>query len=302
MANLLRSFSAKHLCMVLLTLQSVVTPATGFRVNTDNWVSLTYPLSTKTPVNTMVYSPLVVDAEKSIASDSWPGTPLDGTYAAFRYIELYEHTGTHVDAPAHFTKGGRTEEQLTWDELTGPVVVIDVSHKVREAGISNYPVTGDDLQEFIDTHGPIEPKSFVLLNTGWGQYFFSDGEKFEKEATCISESAIDWLLENAGEMLGFGMDVISPECNDGGFFRLHTTILPRGQLIIENVMSSGMSQLPPKGAYLLMFPMHLEGATGSPVRMVAITEGLEQKNDSSQMALSKLAVAVTVFMSIAILL
>ena len=63
-------------------------------------------------------------------SDIWDDPMLNGTFVAWRFLEFYEHTGTHIDAPSHFSRGGKTEDQLTWDELTGPLVVIDVRHIV----------------------------------------------------------------------------------------------------------------------------------------------------------------------------
>ena len=71
-----------------------------------------------------------VDPEKSKATADWPGSPLDGIFVAFRYIEFYEHTGTHIDAPLHFTDGGKSEDELTWEDLTGPLIIVDVIHKV----------------------------------------------------------------------------------------------------------------------------------------------------------------------------
>ena len=73
---------------------------------------------------------MVVDPEKSKATADWPGSLLDGIFVAFRYIEFYEHTGTHVDAPLHLIESGRSEDELTWEELTGPLVIVDVTHKV----------------------------------------------------------------------------------------------------------------------------------------------------------------------------
>ena len=55
-------------------------------------------------------------------------------------------------------------------------------------------------------------------------------------------------------------------------FRLHYTIQPRGQIIIENVKSEGMEKLPPKGAQLMIFPMHLKDGTGSPSRVIAVND------------------------------
>ena len=77
-------------------------------------------------------------------------------------------------------------------------------------------VTADDFNLFVEMHGPIEPHAFVIVHSGWSQYFFSDNKTYEDNATCLDESAIDWLIENAPDMKGFGMEALSPECNKEG--------------------------------------------------------------------------------------
>ncbi|XP_063714895.1 kynurenine formamidase-like [Symsagittifera roscoffensis] len=246
----------------------------AFKADVSSWVSLTYPLSEKTPVYPGVYDPLRINPEKSAATDEWPGVPAaDGTYVAFRFIEMYEHTGTHVDAPSHFCKGCKDEAELTWEELTGPLVIINVREIVKNANTTSFHLRAEHLEPFVEHYGPIESGSFLFINTGWGDHYWSDGEKYAKEPACLGESAVDWVLEHAPDILGLGIDGLSPECGDNKSFRLHTTMLPRGQLIVENVKSSGMDQLPPKGSYLMMFPMHLKGGTGSPARLIAVNSG-----------------------------
>ena len=111
----------------------------AFKADVSSWVSLTYPLSEKTPVYPGVYDPLRINPEKSAATDEWPGIPAaDGTYVAFRFIEMYEHTGTHVDAPSHFCKGCKDEADLTWEELTGPLVIINVREIVRNVSYDSF--------------------------------------------------------------------------------------------------------------------------------------------------------------------
>ena len=96
----------------------------------ENWVHLTYPLSPETPVYKMVYEPMKINEEKSVATDVFDIPKLNGTFISWRFLEFYEHTGTHVDAPRHFCEDCKTEDELTWEELTGPLVVIDVRYLV----------------------------------------------------------------------------------------------------------------------------------------------------------------------------
>ncbi len=75
----------------------------------------------------------------------WPGsTPFAAvvecdydTHDSYsRDLQLPEHAGTHIDAPAHFARGGATTDQIPLDALVRPVVKLDVRDRV--AGDAGY--------------------------------------------------------------------------------------------------------------------------------------------------------------------
>ena len=90
--------------------------------------------------------------------------PANGYY--MQRWELYEHTGTHVDAPAHFNANGRYVSELTPDELMVPAVVIDIAR--RAAADPDTVVTVADLHAHERRHGRIEDRAAVLMYSGWG--------------------------------------------------------------------------------------------------------------------------------------
>ena len=59
-----------------------------------------------------------------------------GPYKNLPYVEwnfycTYEHLGTHIDAPLHFSKGGQSVDQIPLSNLIKEACVIDVRDKVR---------------------------------------------------------------------------------------------------------------------------------------------------------------------------
>ena len=50
----------------------------------------------------------------------------DGDPANVTYIKFGAHTGTHVDAPAHFIEGAARVESLPLDVLIGKALVFEV--------------------------------------------------------------------------------------------------------------------------------------------------------------------------------
>jgi arylformamidase len=43
------------------------------------------------------------------------------------HVRISAHTGTHVDAPSHFLKDGKTIDQIALERLIGPAKVIDLT-------------------------------------------------------------------------------------------------------------------------------------------------------------------------------
>jgi Putative cyclase len=86
----------------------------------------------------------------------------DGYY--MQEWRIIEHIGTHVDAPGHFTPGGRLATELELPELITPAVVIDIADRAaRDPDM----VTVDDLRAFERRHGRIPRDAAVLMHSGW---------------------------------------------------------------------------------------------------------------------------------------
>src|SRR5947208_4535070 len=83
-------------------------------------VDLTHPFDDKT-----IYWPTSPTAFelKSLASGQTPG----GWYYASNSLCTPEHGGTHLDAPLHFSKDGRSTDQVPPRQLVAPAAVLDVS-------------------------------------------------------------------------------------------------------------------------------------------------------------------------------
>jgi len=66
---------------------------------------------------------------------------------------LVEHTGTHMDAPIHFSKDGQSADEIPAEHLVVPLVIVDIRAKAQEN--PDAQVTPDDLNAFEAEHGPV---------------------------------------------------------------------------------------------------------------------------------------------------
>src|SRR5947207_14794327 len=85
-------------------------------------------------------------------------------YAAGK--KLAEEFITYIEAPAHFSEGSWTVEQIPSERLVAPLVVINISSKTQRN--PDYQLSMEDIAEWEREHGNVAPGAIVMANTGWG--------------------------------------------------------------------------------------------------------------------------------------
>ena len=172
-----------------------------------------------------------------------------------RRLDMFSHTGTHMDAPAHMIDGGVCLDALPVERFFGKAVVVDATGCVgRKIG----------MRELLPREKAIAASDFVLIRTGWSRYW--GGEEYFRGFPVLEPEAAAWL---AGQGLsGVGVDAISVDPTDGGDYKVHGALLGAGLVIIENL--TNLDLLPSEGFHLSCLPLPLRDADGSPVRAVAL--------------------------------
>src|SRR5207249_5254128 len=188
--------------------------------------------------------PVKIEAASSLAS---------GDSANVSFLHFGAHTGTHVDAPAHFIEGAAKIDSLSLDILIGPVRVIHVAEDRTE--IDSEFLSSCDLEN-------VERIIFRTRNSG----FWLSG--FRKDFTHLLPEAAEMLVEQGVKLVG--TDYLSIEKFHSGHHRTHIALLARGVVIVEGLNLSGV----PAGDYeLICLPLKIaEGAgDGAPARVVLRT-------------------------------
>src|SRR5688500_4393876 len=80
---------------------------------------------------------------------------------------LVEHTGTHMDAPFHFSPDGMSADQIPLDMLIVPLVVVDIREKAEEN--PDAQLTVEDLRRWERRHGRVPRNACVAMNSGWAE-------------------------------------------------------------------------------------------------------------------------------------
>jgi kynurenine formamidase len=178
--------------------------------------------------------------------------PRDG-YAMSRY-SFVNHSGTHVDAPAHQIDGGATLDEIPPERLVTEAVVLDLrSHAPG-------PVPLADIDERV---AGIRANDLVLCCSGndrnWGSAAYWKG-------WCYPEGEAAAALIERG-VSGVGFDGPSADPIDSVTYDLHRIWLSAGCVILENLCS--LSELPPR-CRVVWAPLKVRKANGGPVRVLAL--------------------------------
>ena len=193
----------------------------------------------------------------------------NGFYA--NVLTFNEHTGTHMDAPAHFDEAGLTAELIPPDRLFAPLAVVDISE--RAASDPDAQLMPDDILAWESANGSLPAGAFVAMYSGW-EARLSDPESFvNQDASGVQhypgfhpDAAA--LLVDERDIVGIGVDTLSQDFGASTDFGTHVTICGSGRYGIENV--ANLSAVPPAGGFVIVGgPKHRQ-ASGGPARLFAL--------------------------------
>jgi len=184
-------------------------------------------------------------------------------------LTVNEHTGTHIDAPLHFSADGASVDEIPVGDLVAPLCVVDIA--ARAAEDADTQVTPDDLRGWIATHGPIPEGACVALHSGWAAKVGSDafrgfdGEKQHYPGFHVE--AAQMLIEETGAR-SIATDTLSIDHGPSADFATHYAWLPTGRFGIENI--AGLDRVPASGATIVIGAPKHRGGTGGPARIFAL--------------------------------
>lgn len=187
-------------------------------------------------------------------------------------VTFTEHSGTHLDAPAHFAAGGHTTDQMPARQFFAPLAIVSIADRASrdpDAG-----VTVEDLQDWERRHGRLPDGAFVAMDSGWDQRV-GDSEAFANvDAQDVMHfpgftvEAAEFLTQER-DLVGVGVDTLSLDLGKVKGYPAHLIFLPAGLYGLELIANLG--DLPPLGATLIVGAPKHGGGSGGPARVFAVT-------------------------------
>ena len=155
-------------------------------------------------------------------------------------LNMGTHNGTHIDAPFHFIKDGKTVDEICLETFVG------MAYVAEHHGI----ITCNDAAEIIEKAKKQSPEATKRI-------LIKGDVEVSLEAAKLFASSDILLLSNETQTIG-------PQ---NAPMAVHLTLLGANVILLEGIRLSEVSE----GVYFLnAAPLNLSGADGSPCRAVLI--------------------------------
>lgn len=179
----------------------------------------------------------------------------NGDPANVTRLNFGAHTGTHVDAPAHFIPAATPTEQLSLEILVGYAELIEVPDDVMSI-----------TREFVEEHATGARR--VLFKTRNSRFWQDHPTEFRTDFTYLELSAAECLAELGVQLVG--IDYLSVEQYGQKDHPTHLALLKHGVVIVEGLNLSAVCA----GRYeLICLPLRIRSGNGdgAPARAILRT-------------------------------
>ena len=186
----------------------------------------------------------------------WPGDPpvnltqpasMDrGDMFSLTRMDIGAHTGTHVDAPAHFVAGGAGVDSLDLDVLIGPALVVDARSasalSAARAGVACHPGRNPAC---LVPHAQLGAVARLA-------------HRFRRGLCSGPADGASWLVEHGVRLVGMDYLSVAPFADSAP---THQILLGAGVIAVEGL---NLSEVEPGEYQLYCLPLKIAGADGAP--------------------------------------
>ncbi|MBI2912036.1 MAG: cyclase family protein [Chloroflexi bacterium] len=178
-----------------------------------------------------------------------------------RGVHMRLHAGTHVDAQAHFVKGGNHVHELPLRTFIGDAVVADLSATPPDTAITSL-----DLERAVGDI--LRPGDRLLLRTDWNRHYGEPG--WLENSPYLAPEAVDWCIARRVVLLGIDFAHAKDAPNTPARFYLSRALCEHNVVVMAYLMN--LDQITQQRVTLLALPLAMVGVESAPVRAVVLEE------------------------------
>lgn len=215
----------------------------------------------------------ILSYEVSGQAPGWPGCPkleiepvnliAEGDFFNAYNVKVFNHFGSHIDAPRHFNDMRPSISDLPLDRfIFSKPVLVNIPKTFKES------VTAQELDAYKER---IREADLLMIRSDFSVHRSTDPERYSEEGPAISSGACKYLMENYANLKGIALDWISLSsyANDDGKLA-HEYLLSkfdRFVCIIEDINLQDVAS--EKIERVFAVPLLISGIDSSPVTVIA---------------------------------
>lgn len=218
-----------------------------------------------------------------------------GTSFTQELVSMGTHTGTHIDALNHVSCDGRLHGEPKNSEAPRGAQPSDLAIEhapfIHAGVVLDIPalrgvdrlapgdgVTGDDLDRACAAQSvTVEPGAAVLVRTGWGDRETYRTGGYLRNPPGVNISGARRLIEWQVALTGADTFMYEQPSQGLGPMPVHATLaVEAGVHIVENLFLEELVQAEASTFALIVAPLRMTGASGSPIRPLALVSGTDR--------------------------
>ncbi len=170
-------------------------------------------------------------------------------------------------------------EHFPADLMVNRVVLLDVARQMASGRpdplAPGFEITGAHLEQTAKAQGvEVRKGDSVMIRTGWGQYFAKDNAKYlGEQSPGPGQDGARWIIDKSVRLAGDDTATFEkrPAAYGKELFSVHMMLLAdSGIYIVENCNLEALADAKAYVALLILTPLRIQGATGSPLRAIAL--------------------------------
>ncbi len=178
-----------------------------------------------------------------------------------RGVHMRLHAGTHVDAQAHFVKGGHDVYELPLQTFVGDAVVANLSHVAPDTAIG-----AEHLARAVGDH--LRPGDRLLIRTDWnrhyGQPHWGEGSPY------LTVDAVDWCVQQRVVLVGIDFSHAKDPADSPSRYYLSRTLCENNIVVMAYLQN--LDRISKDRVTLIALPLAIAGVESAPVRAVVIED------------------------------
>jgi kynurenine formamidase len=170
-------------------------------------------------------------------------------------------------------------ENFPADLMMNRVVLLDVARQIASGRpdplAPGFEITGAHLEQTAKAQGvDVRRGDSLMIRTGWGQYFAKDNAKYlGEQSPGPGQDGARWIIDKGVRLAGDDTATFEkrPAAYGKELFSVHMMLLAdSGIYIVENCNLEALADAKAYVALLILTPLRIQGATGSPLRAIAL--------------------------------